>query len=99
VQDALSLLSFGAEALAQALLGFAGAHVRDFFVGESAFFVGIYLLVGKWCHDIVFLILSRTGTGGEIASRLLVQAPLAGLYAAACGVVALLCYDAATGER
>ncbi len=98
-QDALSLLSFGAEAVTQAVLGFVGARARDYFVGESAFFVGIYLFVGKWCHDVLFLLLSRTGSGGEVASRLLVQAPLAGVYAAACGVVALLLYRAVTGER
>jgi rod shape-determining protein MreD len=99
LQDALSLMSFGAEAVTQAVLGFGGARARDFFVGESAIFVGIYLFVGKWGHDVIFLVLSRTGSGGEVLSRLLVQAPLAGVYAAACGSLALFLYRAVTGER
>ncbi len=99
LQDALSLLSVGAEAVTQAVIGFAGAHSRDFFVGESAAFVGIYLFVGKWVHDVLFYLLARPGGGTEVLSRLLLQAPLAALYAAVCGVVALLVYRAAAGER
>ncbi len=99
VQDALALRSFGAEAVTQAVLGFAGAHSRDFFVGESALFVGIYLFVGKWVHDVLFYVLARPGGGAGALARLLVQAPAAGLYAAVCGVVALFLYRAAAGER
>jgi rod shape-determining protein MreD len=99
LQDALSLGSFGAEAVSQTLLAFAGARSRDFFLGESALFVGVYLFVGKWVHDVVFFLLARMGSGAEALSRLLVQAPLGGLYAAVCGMVALFLYRAATGER
>ncbi len=99
LQDALALRSFGAEAVTQAVLGFVGAHSRDFFVGESAAFVGIYLFVGKWAHDVLFWVLARPGGGSGVLARLFVQAPLAALYAAACGVVALFLYRAAAGER
>ena len=99
LQDALSLGSFGAEAVSQTLLAFAGARSRDFFMGESAFFVAGYLFLGKWLHDAVFFLLAHMGGGAEALSRLLVQAPLGGLYAAACGMLALSLYRAATGER
>lgn len=99
LQDALSLQSFGAEAVAQTLLGFAGARSRDFFVGESFLFVAGYLFLGKWIHDIVFFLLAHAGTGAEALSRLLIQAPLAGVYAAVSGIVALFVYRAVTGER
>jgi len=99
LQDALALRSFGAEAVTQALLGFAGAHTRDFFVGESAAFVGIYLFVGKWAHDVVFYVLARPGGGSAVLWRLMLQAPVAALYAAACGALALFLYRAAAGER
>lgn len=99
LQDALSLLYFGAEAVAQAVLGFAGARTRDFFVGESILFVAGYLFVGKWLHDALFFLLARMGSGTEAVSRLLIQAPIAGLYAAACGMAALLLYRAVTNER
>ncbi len=99
LQDALALRSFGAEAVTQAVLGFVGAHSRDFFVGESAAFVGIYVFVGKWVHDLLFWLLARPGGGSAVLARLFVQAPLAALYAALCGVVALFLYRAAAGER
>ncbi len=99
IQDALSLGSFGAEAVTQTVLGFAGARSRDFFVGESGAFVWIYLFVGKWLHDVIFWLLARPGSGSEALSRLLVQAPIAAIYAAVCGVVALFLYRAAVGER
>ena len=99
LQDALALGAFGADAVAKAVIGFAGAHSRDFFVGESAGFVGIYLFVGKWVHDLLFYALARPGGGSAVLWRLLVQAPLAALYAAVCGVVALLLYRAVAGER
>ncbi len=99
VQDALSLASFGAEAVTQAVLGFLGAWSRNYFVGESAAFVAVYLFVGKWLHDVIFWLLARPGTGAEALSRLLLQAPLAALYAAICGIPALFVYRATAGER
>ena len=98
-QDALSLLYFGVEAVTQTLLGYAGARTRDFFMGESVLFVAGYLFIGKWLHDVVFYMLTRVGSGTETLSRLLIQAPLAGLYAAICGLVALFLYRAVTNER
>ncbi len=85
--------------MTQALLGYAGARTRDFFMGDSVLFVAGYLFIGKWVHDLVFYLLTRVGSGAETASRLLLQAPLAALYAAVCGLVALLVYRAVTNER
>lgn len=98
-QDALSLLYFGAEAVTQTLLGFVGARTRDFFMGESILFTAVYLFLGKWLHDLVFYLLTRLGSAAETMSRLLVQAPIAGIYAAVCGLVALSLYRAVTNER
>ena len=99
LQDALSLGAFGAEVVTQALLGFAGAYSRNFFVGESAAFVGVYLFAGKWLQDVIFWLLARPGSGTEVLSRLFVQAPLAAAYAAASGTALLFLYRAAVGER
>ena len=46
--DAFSLLAFGANTVAMTLLGAAGARTRDWFVGDSFFFVVSYLFIGKW---------------------------------------------------
>lgn len=99
LEDALSLSSFGAEAVTEAVLGFLGARSRDFFVGESAIFVGVYLFLGKWVHDVLFWLLARGGSGAGAVGRLLVDAPLAAAYAALCGVVALSLYQAVAGEH
>jgi len=99
LNDALSLVAFGAEAVVLSLLGFLGARSRDLFEGDSMLFVGFYVFLGKWLHDVIYQFLARGVPHGETASFLLVHAPLAALYAAGAGVLALILYRATTGER
>lgn len=96
--DALSLTSFGANALAYAIVGFLGARSRDLFEGDSLLFVGVYIFLGKWVRDAIFLMLTRSGTGDTWGS-LLTFSPIAAVYAAISAMVALTLYRAATGER
>jgi rod shape-determining protein MreD len=99
LEDALSLYAFGAEAVTLGLLGFAGARSRDFFLGESTLFLGVYLFVGKWLHDVVITLLTGTGSSMDMVSRLLLHAPIASLYAAVCGTLALGLYRALSADR
>lgn len=99
LRDALSLVAFGAEAVALTVVAYLGARSRDFFIGESLAFVALYLFLGAWLHGaIYYFIAGEAGHGGWIA-RLLVEAPIGAAYAAAAGVVALLVYRLITGER
>jgi len=99
LNDALSLVAFGAEAVVLSLLGFVGARSRDLFEGDSMLFVGFYVFLGKWLHDVLYQFLARGIPHGETASFLLVQAPLAALYAAGAAILALILYRATTGDR
>ncbi len=94
LEDALSLLFFGASALALAVIAFLGARSRDLFEGDSLLFIALYLFLGKWLRDTIQVALTDAEWG-----LLLTGAPLAALYAAFAGLVALGVYRAVTGER
>jgi rod shape-determining protein MreD len=95
----VSVSAFGAEAVVLTLLGYLGARSRDLFEGDSLLFVGVYFFLGKWLHDLGYALLAGEAGRGGFGSQLLVQAPLAALYAAVGGIVALLIYRASSGER
>ncbi|MGH7481118.1 MAG: hypothetical protein ACRELV_03110 [Longimicrobiales bacterium] len=102
VRDALALIAFGADAAALAIVGYIGARTRDLFVGDSALFVFMYLFLGKWLHDALYHVLRSWGGGisadGGLA-QLLLSAPVAALYAAIAGGIALSMYRWLSGER
>jgi rod shape-determining protein MreD len=90
LEDAFSILSFGANTLTMTLLAVAGSRTKDLFVGEStAFFLG-YLALGTWLRYALHWLFA----GGEVretAGRvLLVEAPVGALYAAGVGVLLLI---------
>ena len=99
IQDALSLTFFGASALTKSIIGFVGVRAREFFVGDSFLFIGLYLFAGKWLHDVLFGFIARGLARGSLTTRLFVDAPLAALYAAAAGLVALTVYRLLTRTR
>ena len=99
IQDALSLTLFGASAFTKSIIGFVGVRAREFFVGDSFLFIGLYLFGGKWLHDLIFSLVARDLARGTLTSRLLVDAPLAALYAAVTGLVALTIYRLLTRTR
>lgn len=99
LRDALSIGAFGADAVTLTLLGYLGARSRDLFIGESLTFLGLYLFLGKWLHDVVYYLLAGPAVRGDALVRFLVIAPLASLYAAVAGIAALLIYRLVVGER
>lgn len=99
LSDALSLFAFGANAVVFTVLGFLGARSRDLFIGESLVFVAIYLFVGKWLHDALYYVLTLANGGESDLIMLVVDAPIAALYAAGVGVGAFVLFRALTGER
>lgn len=99
LHDALASVAFGADALVLTLLGYLGARSRDLFEGDSLLFIGFYLFMGKWLHDLLYGLLVRELARGDLVSQAFVQAPLAALWAALAGIVAMLIYRAASGDR
>ena len=89
LEDAFSILAFGANTLTLTLLGILGARSRDLFVGESAgFFLGD-LALGSWLRYALHWIFAGETVRGGAGEVLLVQGPVAALYAAGAGVVFL----------
>ena len=96
--DALSLTTFGALALTYTILAFLGARSRDLFEGDSLLFVAVFIFLGTWLREALFVALTRS-TIGEPWGVLLTGAPLVALYTAISAMIALTLYRAATGER
>ncbi|HSH45483.1 MAG TPA: rod shape-determining protein MreD [Longimicrobiales bacterium] len=92
LEDAVSVGAFGAAAMTQTVVGYLGARSRDLFVGESLLFLVLYLFLGKWLHDALYYLIAPAVRRGEPVLALLVDAPLAALYVAAVGFVAILAY-------
>lgn len=96
--DALSLTTFGAQALVNTIVGFLGARSRDLFDGDSLLFIGMYVFIGKWLRDSLYLMFTRSAHP-EPWSELITAAPVAALYAAFAAMVAVTLYRGAIGER
>lgn len=90
LEDAFSILAFGANAFAMALVGVLGSRSRDLFMGESFLFLGSYLVLGTWLRHALHWVLAGEAAREEGGRALLVGAPLTALYAAAAGIVIVL---------
>jgi rod shape-determining protein MreD len=76
LEDAFSILAFGANALTLTLLAVAGSRTRDLFVGESAaFFLG-YLALGTWLRYALHWFVAGEEVRGSATQVLLVEAPV-----------------------
>lgn len=87
LEDSLSVLSFGANAVAMTVLGALGALTRDLFVGDSFFFLFFYFLMGKWARDSIHWVMVGPTLRPPFLETFLLDSLLAGLYAAAVGTL------------
>lgn len=90
LEDAFSVLAFGANTVALTLVGALGARTRELFVGDSVFFVVAYLALGKWVRDFLHWLVVGETLREPFVRSVLVQGGLGALYAAAVGVAVLL---------
>lgn len=90
LEDAFSILAFGANAVAMTLIGALGASTRDLFVGESILFFMAYLAVGKWLRDLLQWIVVGEALREPFVQEMLVQSVVASFYAAAVGIVVVV---------
>ncbi len=87
LDDAFSVLAFGANTFALTLVGAAGAKTRDLFVGDSLVFMVSYLLFGKWCRDLLHWIAVGESVREPFVDTMLINSPVAAAYAAVVGLV------------
>ncbi len=86
LEDALSPLSFGANAAAMAVVGAIGAGTRDLFVGDSPWFGISYLFLGKWLRDTLHWALVGQELREPFTRAVLLDGSLAALYLTVVGV-------------
>lgn len=89
LEDALSVLSFGANGVAMALVGIVGAVTRDLFVGDSLVFLVSYFVAGKFLRDLVHWIMVGEELRQPFVDQVLVQGMVGAVYAAVVGIFVL----------
>lgn len=87
LEDAFSALAFGANAVAMTVVGALGTRTRDLFVGDSLLFFPTYFFVGKLTKDLVYWLGAGEAVREPFAQAMLVESPVAALYAAVVGTL------------
>lgn len=87
LEDALAVLSFGANAVALTLVGGIGAATRDLFVGDSPFFGVGYLFFGKLTRDLLHWVFVGPDLREPFVRTVVLDGGIAAAYVAAVGVV------------
>ncbi|TVP75330.1 MAG: hypothetical protein EA352_08435 [Gemmatimonadales bacterium] len=90
LEDAFSILAFGANAAAMAILGVLGARSRDLFVGESVLFHLGYLFLGGWIRAILHWTFSGEGARTGFREVFLLEGPVDALWMAVAGLLVLV---------
>ncbi len=90
LEDAFSVLAFGANALAMTVLGILGARSREVFVGDSLLFLISYLALGKWFRDLLHWLVSSPEVRGALMDDLVVDGAVGAGYAAVVGAFVVL---------
>ena len=87
LEDALSVLAFGANSVAMTIIAIAGALTRDLFVGDSRLFLVLYLLIGKWVRDLVHWVAVGEGLRQPFVEQVLIDGGIASVYVALVGIL------------
>ena len=89
LEDAFTLVAFGANTVAMTVVGILGVQTRAFFVSTTSLsFHIVYFATGKWLRDFIHWILQQAAgiSGGFIEPMILTGVPAA-FYAAVVGVL------------
>lgn len=89
LDDAFSVLAFGANAFALTLVGMGGARTRDLFVGDSLLFLASYLVLGKWTRDLLHWVAAGEGLRESFVDTMLIQSPISAVYAGLIGLAVI----------
>jgi rod shape-determining protein MreD len=87
--DALAPESFGAGALALAMVGFASSWLKAAFFTENLLLNGVFVFLGKWAFDLIYMVAAHKMHFMDIVVQLLLWSPLAAVFTAVVGLVVL----------
>ena len=95
LEDAFTLVAFGANTLAMTLVGVLGVQTRAFFVSTASLsFHIVYFALGKWLRDFIHWVLRQgAGLGGGFVEPMVLVGVPAALYAALAGVLLVKLID------
>jgi rod shape-determining protein MreD len=88
--DSLALSSFGAGALAMALIGFGWSRLKAVFFADHVLLNGFFLFLGKWAYEVVMSLVEHRMQGTELLMQILVWSSLSAAVTAVFGVLALM---------
>jgi rod shape-determining protein MreD len=89
LDDAFSVLAFGANTFAMTLVGMGGARTRDLFVGDSLLFLTSYLVLGKWMRDFLHWVAVGQDLRESFVDTMLIQSPISAAYAGVVGLAVI----------
>jgi hypothetical protein len=98
LNDTFALTGFGATGFALALVAALGGASRDFFEGDSPFFIFGYLLLGTWLVNTITIVIDRTAVDGPLPLLMLGNIGVA-MWAASGGLAAAHVFRAVSKER
>ncbi len=97
LEDAFSVLAFGANAVTLTVVGILGTRTQDLFVGDSRLFIVSYLGVGKLLSDVIHWIVAGEAVREPFIHAMVVHSAPSAVYAAIVGIVALKAIGALGG--
>ena len=89
LEDALTVLAFGANSVAMTLLGVVGGVTRDLFVGDSLVFLVSYFVLGKFARELLHWVVVGDALREPFLTQVLMGGLLGGLYAAMAGILVM----------
>lgn len=92
LSDALTPASFGAGALAHAIVGYLSSWAKVIFFAENVLVNGGLFFAGTWLRNVILAVASGKLAGSQLVWELLVWSPLEGLTTAAAGVLVLMVF-------
>lgn len=87
--DSLTPDAFGAGALAMTVVGFAASWLKAAFFADNIALNGIFVFLGKWVFDLLFLVAERRLAGVDLLAQALLWSPLSAAATAAMGLLVL----------
>lgn len=99
IADSLTPGAFGAGALAMTVVGFSASWLKAAFFADNILLNGIFVFLGKWVFDLIFLVAERRLQGTSFLVQAVVWSPLAALVTGVVGLVVLTAVRPVLGSQ
>ncbi len=90
LEDAFSVLAFGASPWAMTVVGILGARTRELFVGDSLLFLFAYLAAGKLLREMIHWVVAGEVVREPFLNVVLIDGGIAAIYLASVGLLLAL---------